>query len=397
MTRPGWRAAVTHAVAITVLLLAACGAPPTGPSASAPRAPDPDPNLPQYSVLSTQHSSSSPSPWQTEWEQTLAAARRQGKVVVSGGVGESYRASLTAFQRDHPEIQVEYSGLSIVNFWTRVYRERAAEQYLWDVKVGGPALQAYQAKSDGMLDPIRPLLLLPEVVDDSKWLGGIDGTFADRERQFMPAFTASASQSIFVNRDLVPEAELSSARQLLDPRWRGKIAIGDWQGGSSIGELTVLTVGYGEDFVTALLGSQELVSIADLRQLAEWVVRGRYPIVIGVPVTELARFKSEGMAPHVKPLAGPLQLSMAAGSVQLLNRAPHPEAARVYVNWLLTRKAQTIIAEATEYNSRRTDVPPADPSAVVDPANVDKYIAHQAEELLPFRARAQQLAETYLR
>jgi hypothetical protein len=34
---------------------------------------------------------------------------------------------------------------------------------------------------------------------------------------------------------------------------------------------------------------------------------------------------------------------------------------------------------------------------VVDPANVDKYIAHQAEELLPFRARAQQLAETYLR
>jgi len=39
-----------------------------------------------------------------------------------------------------------------------------------------------EAKRDGLLAPVRPLLL-PEIADDSKWIGGIDGIFNDREKK----------------------------------------------------------------------------------------------------------------------------------------------------------------------------------------------------------------------
>lgn len=41
----------------------------------------------------------------------------------------------------------------------------------------------------------------------------------------------------------------------------------------------------------------------------------------------------------------------------LVNRAPHPNAAMVFLNWLLTKEGQTAWSKGMGYVSRRLDVP----------------------------------------
>jgi iron(III) transport system substrate-binding protein len=247
------------------------------------------------------------------------------------------------------------------------------------------------------LDPVRPLLVLPEVTEEH-WFGGRAGLFFDKERQYVLGFANFVSFMVFVNRDIVPETELSSVSQLVDPRWKGRIVIQDPRGGAGLNALQALLLTDGEDAVTTLLREQDLVVANDVRQEAEWVIRGRYPVAIGLLPDAFLVFQEQGLAVNIKPLKDSgRSISTGTAGIQLLNRAPHPNAAKVYVNWLLTKDVQTRLATATWQNSRRLDVPPADPTSVPDTARRDTYIVSQAEESLAVRHRAQQLASRFLK
>ena len=346
---------------------------------------EPSPTVPS-STLSTKAG------WELEWEETVAAAKREAKVVISGPTRELWRKVLVTFEQDFPEIKVEYTGANSRDFWPRVFRERELAQYLWDLRVGGPDPQVYAAKDKGVLDPVHSLLLLPEVVDESKWFGGLDGVFFDKEKKYVLGFVNYVSFMAHVNRDIIPETELKSVKDLIDPRWKGKIVIQDPRGGAGLNALEVLLKLYGEDFVKDLLTKQSLVVAGDLRQQAEWVIRGRYPIAIGLVPDAFLVFQEQGLRLNIKPIKDSGRaISTGTGGIQLLSRAPHPNAAKVYINWLLTKKVQTRLSAATRQNSRRLDVPPAYPEVVPDPERLDKYIPSQVEELLPIRRRAQQL------
>jgi iron(III) transport system substrate-binding protein len=372
-----------RALALAVIALLTLGA--CAPAAPAPAQP----------AVPAGHAVGAPG---AAWDQTVAAAKREGKLALSGPPGSVWRDVLLTFEQDYPEIQVEYTGVNSRDFWPRVLQERQAGHYLWDLRVGGPDPQVYQARDEGVLDPIRPLLLLPEVTDDGKWLGGLDGLFADNTREYLPGFLAYTRTSILVNRDLVPEAELSTQRQLLDPRFKGKIVLQDPRGGAGLGVLTVLLAGHGEEYVRDLLSRQDVVVTGDNRQQAEWVVRGRYPIGVGMGTDQLIYFEQQGMKFNVRAIEeGPKGLNIGFGGLQLLNRAPHPHAATVFINWLLTARVQERLAKALETNSRRLDVPPAVPAELPDPQRMADYIPHQAEALLPVRLRAQQLAQELLK
>jgi iron(III) transport system substrate-binding protein len=279
-----------------------------------------------------------------------------------------------------------------------VFQERQGDQFLWDLRVGGPDPDSYRAYKEGVFDPIRPLLVLPEVVDDSKWIGGLDGLFVDVEHRYFPGFVADTQTAFYVNRDVIPETELRTDTDLLDPRWKGKIVIQDPRGGAGLGRLTVMLAARGERYVRDLLTKQEVVVTGDNRQVAEWVVRGRHPIGVGISNSTLTEFQKQGLGRNVQPLSeGPVSLSPGFGGIQLLNRAPHPNAARVFINWLLTREVQTRVAQIVESNSRRLDVAPGSPESAVDPARLHEYILNQDEVLLPLRERAQALALELLR
>ena len=332
-------------------------------------------------------------PWEADWNKMIAAAKQEGEVALSGPPGEGWRKALMSFEQDFPGIRVQYTGSNSRDFWPRLQRERELGQYLWDLRVGGPDPQVFEARDKGVLDPIRPLLLLPEVADESKWVGGFKGLFVDKEQKYVAGFLAFLSSVILVNRDVVPETEFRSDEDLLDPRWKGKIVLQDPRGGSGLGSITILLAVHGESFVRDLLSRQHLVVTSDVRQQAEWVVRGRYPIGIGVLPDQLLILKEQGLKFNVQRLKqGAVGLSAGFGGIQFFNRAPHPNAARVYINWLLQRQSQMRLTQVLETNSRRVDVPVGDLESAVDPNRIEAYIPHQFETMLPVRQRALELA-----
>src|SRR4051794_30161806 len=130
LTSPGSRPArhgpgAAWLLALALLLLSACAPSPAArpaSGASAPPAANPTEGAP----------AASPSAWDT----TLAAARQEGRVVVSGAPGQIWRDALSTFSQEYPGIQVEYTGINSRDFWPRVFQERNADQFLWDVRVG---------------------------------------------------------------------------------------------------------------------------------------------------------------------------------------------------------------------------------------------------------------------
>jgi iron(III) transport system substrate-binding protein len=154
----------------------------------------------------------------------------------------------------------------------------------------------------------------------------------------------------------------------------------DPRAGSGQAQLMLLLIAYGEDFVRDLLTKQDMAVTGDNRQQAEWVVRGRYPIGIGINADQLAMFHDQGLGQNVKAINTPVGLTGGFGSIQFLGQAPHPNAAKLFVNWLLTRDVQAKLTQAVDANSRRTDVPPGNLSRVVEPSRMDEHIPYQFEK-----------------
>jgi len=331
-----------------------------------------------------------PSPAQTkakapsdagEWKKVVEAAKREGRLVISGSPSEEWRKSLVdLFIQEYPEITVEYTGMNARDFWPRVRQERELGKKLWDLRAGGADLDAYGAKREGYLEPIRPLLL-PEIADESRWIGGLNLLFYDKEKKFIPCYTIYIQRTTAVNRDFINETELKSSGQLLDPKFRGRIVIQTPTGGASFQALGNLAFMYGQNFICDLLSRQNVVVTNDNRQQAEWMVRGKYPITLGFNETQLIPFHRQGLGRNITKLEDKVTpVAKGFGGISLLKDAPHPNAARVYINWLLSQKTQLKVTKNVMLNSLRTDVPPVDKGTAVDPAHLGDYRIYSTEE-----------------
>jgi iron(III) transport system substrate-binding protein len=326
----------------------------------------------------------------SEWERLLAAAKQEGKVAVIGPTGTEPRDALTQPFTDKYGISVEYFGASNRDLVPRVRAEREAGQYAWDVRVGGAIVDAL--KPMGALEPLEPALLLPEVTDRNNWRGG-EPSFSDYDRLIL-AMTPFQRGILFVNPNLVRVEDLKSYKDLLDPRWKGRIIMDDPRStGPSEQSFTFfyLHPELGPEFIRAL-GRQEPLLMKDYQQEVDAIGQGRYPILVGG-----ADFIAEPRMKQGIPLVivDPRQLreggdvGPANGEVALFNRAPHPNAAKVYLNWLLSREGQTTFARGVGYVSSRVDVPTDHvlPWRIPEPGSIRTYTEEQQavkrEQVLP--------------
>jgi len=332
-----------------------------------------------------------------DWDQTLAAARREASVVISVSSSELLRQVLTTFEQDYPGIKLEYHSMNGRDFRARADKERDVGQYLWDLRIGGTDASTYQWKARGVLDPVKPLLELPEVADDGKWIGGIDSLFGDKEKKYVLHFSTHLFGGVMVDRDMASERDFKTAKDLIDPRWRGKIVMQDPRGGGSGNQaLAAFIMKYGEGFVRDLLSKQDVVISDNKRQMAEWVVRKRYPIAVGMGSDDtIALFQQQGLGKNVKSVSG--DDAIGGDTVTLINRAPHPNAAKVYVNWLLSRKTQEKLAQVAQVNSRRVDVKPGNPESAPDPKRIAQYLPMSDEVALEAKVTAQKLGKELIK
>ena len=336
-----------------------------------------------------------------DWDQVVAAAEKEGKLTLLGPVIQPYRQAIEQFKVAYPKIQLEYTGVTSPEFEARIRNERRVNRYLWDVTVLGFSGSAFtQQLPEGWYDPIRPLIVKPEVLADENWLGGFAAGFLDKQQSYIYAFQAGKQNNVNIDRKVVPETELKSLEDLLDPKWKGKIAILDPRTRGSGHLITLLQTTLGTEKAQRFLTEQQPVIAASNRQLADWVAQGVYPITSGLSPSEIATLQDQGLASTVEALKTPPQQTAWTpgwGAIALLHQPPHPNAAKVFINWFLSQQAQADWAKRGFVNSRRTDVEPGLAASALTEDAFEKGLTFNSEANADKAQQATELAQKALR
>jgi iron(III) transport system substrate-binding protein len=271
------------------------------------------------------------------------------------------RADVAARFKERFGVDVEYLGGRRGDLTTRLRSERAAGLYTVDVVVGGATTIVVEFYPEGLIDPIRPVLIHPEATDPTKWKSG-RLWFIDPDDQYALRLVNNVSPALGLNTTKVAPGEITSVYDLLNPKYRGLIAQDDpTVSGSGSNTAASLQIKLGDDFIRRLYADQQVGFTRDRRQLADWLGRGTYPIVLNpTPGDVLRPLQRDGFPIAVVSQLPDLPASMTAGSgiAILVNRAPHPNAARLLINWLAMREGLELYARAEHSVPLRTDVEP---------------------------------------
>jgi iron(III) transport system substrate-binding protein len=293
------------------------------------------------------------------WETLLEAARREGSVVVAGPPTPAVRTEVPAAFKRRYGLDVEYLGGRTGDLMTRLEAERAAGQYTLDALITGASSLYNVGYPNKMFGALPPVLLLPDVVDPTKWAAG-RVWLMDPEQQFILRLSNQLTLVVAANSQHVRPQDIVSWHDLLDPRYRGKISADDpTVAGSGWNTATYLLHMLGEDYVRTLYRDQQVGTTRDERQLADWIARGTYPISLGLGTNEIVNLRAEGFPVEIvlqnRPEA-PGMVTAGFGMIAMLDPSPHPAAARLFVNWVASREGSEVYNRAQVNASVRTDV-----------------------------------------
>ena len=227
--------------------------------------------------------------WQGVWENTIAAAKREGRLNFYVGRYGSEKF-LNEFRKEFPEIKIVPVNGPGNSLGTRILSELRAGQSLADLYSGG-AVTNYEILYKGKaLDSLKSALLLPEVLDESKWYGG-KHCYNDPERQYVFIYIANpTSTSIYFNTQLVNPKEFKSFWDLVNPKWKGKF-VSQEPTSTGIGpslQFFFYHPELGPDFLRKLFIDQQPVYSRDRRQMTDWLAQGRFALCMGCRDTERA-------------------------------------------------------------------------------------------------------------
>lgn len=296
--------------------------------------------------------------WEAQWQQTLEAAKKEGKVVLYGSsVGPVVRKQAAFFKKKFG-FDLDVSAGRGGQFVQKVRSEMSAGLNVVDViMAGGEPVVSF--KQMGLTGPMDHTLILPEVTD-TKLFYTLDRHPWYDEAKHLFYFLAYPNRDITINTDLIKPGEITSWQDLLKPQYKGKIVWSDPSvpgsglNGVSTNLMNKVTT---EGYYRKLVATQDVTMSRNLRQMAEWLARGKYPIAVSVPGTPISEMVKAGAKIGYVRVKEGAYLSYDGGILGVSAKAPHPNAAKVFVNWFLSKEGQAIVQEATKYQSVRNDIP----------------------------------------
>jgi iron(III) transport system substrate-binding protein len=324
--------------------------------------------------------------WRAEWDKTVVAAESEGVVsVYIFDAGPLTAETVQAFERAYPKIKVSQLRGRGNDLGPRIIAERRAGKYIADLFAGGKGTAYATLYGGKILEPIKPLLLLPEVLDETKWWRG-EHKFVDPENKYIFAYIGNAGGvEINYNSSLVNPREFSSYWDLIQPKWKGKIVAADprMRGMDNPVLFFYYHAKLGPEFIKKLYGEMEVSIARDYRQPVDWLAAGKFSLCIPCVADEMDKAMQQGLpVGQVLRLKEGGTLSSSGGTLSLLRNAPHANAAKVFVNWLLSREGQAQVQKGrkgrprTGSNSLRIDIPKNDvPEEMQRKESVDYFDA----------------------
>jgi ABC-type Fe3+ transport system substrate-binding protein len=293
---------------------------------------------------------------QDEWKKTVEAAKKEAKIVVGGPPTAVLRKQYKETFEQKLGVELELiSAPGPQNAGKAAAEFKAGVRY-FDVLHGGSGTLEPLMK-ENMLAPFLDYMILPEVKDPRQWWGGHLWEDNVKTSRFIYSFSADFSVPPFFNADLLKPGEISSYDDLLSPKWKGKIGFFDPRTPSAgQGLWGFLMKIKGKDFLQKL-AQQDLFISRDGQQLAVGLAKGTLAIALGLSQRFVDPYTKAGLPIKVlTDIKEGLSGSNGFGTVAVMKNPPHPNAAKVYITWLLSKEGQELYSRALTQGSRRLDV-----------------------------------------
>ncbi len=307
----------------------------------------------------------------------VEAASKEGQVLwyTTLIVDQIVRPLIKSFQAQFPGIEVRFvridSGQQVTRLITEA-RVARVQADVWSVIDGVAPLT--QNKAAAQFDIASAQGLPPALVDPGRrWIA-----------------TNLATRSLAYNSTIVAKDEAPrSYRDLLDPRWKGAFAwnpkamTGAW--GFIATALRHMGEEEGMDYLRKL-AKQNIVPLPiATRAVLDRVIAGEYAMGLEMVNAHVAISASKGAPVVWVPLDAVTTTLQVAGVTE---GAPHPNAGRLFLDFITSRAGQEIFREAN-YIPMRPEVPAKEPtlkaeqggykSVVLSPEEVDTNAARYAK------------------
>lgn len=284
--------------------------------------------------------------WQAEWDKTVRAAESEGAVTIYSSITPKIVLDTGVFQKKFPGIKVISVTAEGGGLLQRITTERRAEKYLADIVIGGASTpwNLYSAK---VLDPLKPAFILPDVTDESGWWEGRHA-YVDSERQYVFMYMGNPQKGdISYNTTLINPKDFRSFWDLVNPPLKGKIIARDvntpGEGNNTI-RFFYYNPQLGPKFIRRLFGEMDVTLFRDRRQSVDWLANGKFAVCFFCIPSELGAAQSQGLPiGKLDVLKEGAATTPHTGAIGLISKAPHPNAAKVFINWLLSREGQVTV------------------------------------------------------
>lgn len=275
--------------------------------------------------------------------QLIEAATKEGKVVYYSAIDLKVTQGLAkVFEQKYPGITVQVERSGSERIFQRVAQERANKIYAVDVLDGSDQALFVTWKKQGVLEPYIPAELLKWPADQRD----PDGMYASVRFTLMP---------IGVNTNLVkPEDMPKSFADLLDPKWTGKIvkAHPSYSGGIVTSTFqTVNAIGWG---YFEKLGKQKVLQVQSATEPPKKLSLGERAVSAdGLEYVHILLKEKGAPIAIVYPTEG---TPFIPGSEAIANKAPHPNAAKLFMSFMVSLETQQYLTDEAGLRSFHPDV-----------------------------------------
>lgn len=356
-------------ILIALSLVSAC-APKPQPVGTAP----PAPVAPAKATVPTSNLPP-PTSQDTAWSGVVEAAKKEGRLVIYGATpfANAGREIMATFSARYG-IPVDLLLLGGRQQVEKLKVERSIKQPIADIIQTG-VTSATEIVLDGLSE--SAVRTLPVLRDRSLFY--VDPVYGPQEQIIGFSMTLLGP---LVNTNLVKPDDIKSWRDILDPKWKGRITMSDPRStGTGLNLFSTLTyhkvLDY--DYFRRLAQQDVRLSGASNRETYTQVARGEYAIDFAAGQNTIAPFIMEG-AP-LKVLAPEEGNTSQLEPVMLAKDPPHPNAARVFINWLLSQEGQEAYNKTVSSQPLRKDMPDFSPEKVkVNPKKIWNRTWEAAEQ-----------------
>jgi iron(III) transport system substrate-binding protein len=276
--------------------------------------------------------------------ELIAAATKEGKVAFYTSVDvQVAEAVAKAFEAKYPGITVQVERSGAERIFQRIGQESMAHIYTADVVNSSDAAHFILWKRDGMLAP-----LLPEDV-------ALHFPAAQREPDSAYAPWRATLSIIAYNTSLVKSADAPrSYADLLDAKWIGKLVKSHpGYSGATLTATFQMARDIGWDYF-ARLAKQKVLQVQSATEPPKKLALGERAVM--VDGTEYVLFLQKDRGAPVEPVYASEGTPLVISPSAVLKTAPHPNAARLFQDYLYTAEAQQLLVDTGGMRSLHSQV-----------------------------------------